>query len=117
LGIVLTQSFQKEELATIVPTKNSLSLVYRAGAKIMRFVKYVQHSAPYPLIDIAALYIEDPANKKDDNVEEKDGEEGGEEDDGETDEDDDHMDDEELYLHEPDRPTAIGSSDEDDGDE
>jgi len=87
-------------------------MVYRAGAKLMRFVKYVQSEAPYPLIDIAALYKEDPATaqRPDENAEmdEEEGDEG--------DEEDDEMDEDDL-LEEPDRPTAINPDEPDQDDE
>jgi len=49
-------SEQDEELVTIFPRENALSLVYRTGGGIVRFVKYLTHNVPGPRYDFNMTY-------------------------------------------------------------
>ncbi|XP_076812096.1 prolyl 3-hydroxylase OGFOD1-like isoform X2 [Clavelina lepadiformis] len=50
-------SDEAEELLTIVPANNCLSMTYR-DKDAMRFVKHVNHTAPLPFYDLSAVYYE-----------------------------------------------------------
>mmetsp|Transcript_6201 Transcript_6201/g.8639 ORF Transcript_6201/g.8639 Transcript_6201/m.8639 type:complete len:97 (-) Transcript_6201:148-438(-) len=46
----------EDELLTVEPSANTLSLIYRAEAGTSRFVKYVNASAPAPRLDVACTF-------------------------------------------------------------
>jgi len=47
---------ENEELVTVFPRENALSLVYRTGGGIVRFVKYLNHNVPGPRYDFNLVY-------------------------------------------------------------
>jgi len=47
---------QDEELITVFPKENALSVVYRTGGGIVRFVKYLTHNVPGPRYDFNMTY-------------------------------------------------------------
>lgn len=65
LGGQITYMDEEDELATMVPGDNSLSIVFR-DVGCMKYVKYVNHEAPSARQEIALIYWEDPASIEDD---------------------------------------------------
>jgi len=47
---------EEEELLTVEPMENTLSIVFRGDAGVIRFVKYVNCEAPCPRYDLSAVY-------------------------------------------------------------
>jgi len=59
---------ENEELVTVFPRENALSLVYRTGGGIVRFVKYLNHNVPGPRYDFNLIYrVEDDENDDDED--------------------------------------------------
>ncbi|XP_078485496.1 prolyl 3-hydroxylase OGFOD1-like [Ciona intestinalis] len=48
---------EDEELLTIVPSSNNLSVAYRDSGAI-RFVKYINHLAPHEIYDVSMSYVQ-----------------------------------------------------------
>lgn len=75
LGGQITYMDEEDELATMIPSDNALSLVFR-DVGCMKYVKYVNHEAPAARNEIALIFWEDPATlDAEDEKEEEDGDE------------------------------------------
>lgn len=68
LGGQITYMDEEDELATMIPSDNALSIVFR-DVGCMKYVKYVNHEAPSARQEIALIYWEDPASVEDDTEE------------------------------------------------
>lgn len=70
IGGQITYMDEEDELATMIPSDNAFSLVFR-DVGCMKYVKYVNHEAVAARQEIALIYWEDPATIEDDKDEKK----------------------------------------------